>query len=135
MKKKIFTAVSIIMVLVPWSILPLRIYTQWALDYAHIMVPCYAAFMIFSGIFSIVAYVIGKVRNTAMKVCLVIHSAYAVFGAAVLIMMIAHHRENQTPASGDRTTITTENVNDCTDIKVARCSDGNISCSIVSVRT
>ena len=115
MKKKIFTAVSIIMVLVPWSILPLRIYTQWALDYAHIMVPCYAAFMIFSGIFSIVAYVIGKVRNTAM--------------------MIAHHRENQTPASGDRTTITTENVNDCTDIKVARCSDGNISCSIVSVRT
>lgn len=89
MKNKILTAVSAIMVFVPWSILPLRIYTQWALDYAHIMIPCYAAFMIFAGIYSILAYTAGKVKKTAMKVCLVINSAYAVFGVAVIIMMIA----------------------------------------------
>ena len=46
-----------------------------------------------------------------------------------------HHSENTAPASGDRTTMITENMNDSTDIKVARCSDGNISCRIVFVRT
>ncbi len=89
MKNKILTAVSAIMVFVPWSILPLRIYTQWALDYAHIMISCYAAFMIFSSIFTILAYAVSKVKNTAMKVCLVINSAYAVFGVAAIMMMIA----------------------------------------------
>ena len=77
------------MVFIPWSILPLRIYTQWALDYAHIMIPCYAAFMIFSGIFTVLAYSAGKVKNNAMKVCLVINRACAVFGIAAIIMITA----------------------------------------------
>ncbi len=89
MKNKLLTAACAVMTCIPWSILPLRIYTQWALDYAHIMIPCYAAFMIFSGIFSIFTYTAGNVKNPLMKICLVINSAYAAFGAAVILMMIA----------------------------------------------
>ncbi len=83
------TAISAVIALIPWTILPLRIHTQWALDYAHIMIPCYAAFMILSGICTLLFYTKGKVKNTVMKVCLVINGAYAVFGAAVIAMMIA----------------------------------------------
>lgn len=88
MKNKILTAISAIMAVLPWSILPLRTYTRWAMEYAHIMIPCYAVFMILSGIYSILIYTAGKVKNTVMKVCLVINSAYAVFGVAVIVMMI-----------------------------------------------
>ena len=89
MKNKILTAVSTIMVFVPWTILPFRIYFQWALDYAHIMIPCYAAFMIFSAIFTIISYVKAEAQNTLMKACLVINSMYGVFGIAAIAMMIA----------------------------------------------
>lgn len=88
MKSKMETAISAVMALIPWTILPLRIHTQWALDYAHIMIPCYAAFMILSGICTLLFYTKGNVKNTVMKVCLVINGAYAVFGAAVIAMMI-----------------------------------------------
>ena len=89
MKNKVLTTVCAIMVLVPWTILPLRTGFQWALDYAHIMIPCYAAFMIFSAIFTIVSYVKVKVQNTFMKTCLVINGMYGVFGIGVIAMMIA----------------------------------------------
>ncbi len=88
MKIKILTAVSSIMLFIPWTILPLRINFQWALDYAHIMIPCYAVFMIFSGVFTILTYVIAKAQSNLMKVCLIINSLYAVFGVAALGMMI-----------------------------------------------
>ena len=88
MKNKILTTVYTILVLVPWTILPLRINFQWAIDYAHIMIPCYAAFMIFSAIFTIVSYAKGKAQNTLMKICLVINSMYDVFGIGVIAMMI-----------------------------------------------
>ncbi len=88
MKIKILTAVSSIMLFIPWTILPLRINFQWALDYAHIMIPCYAVFMIFSGVFTILTYVIAKAQSNLMKICLVINSLYAVFGVAALGMMI-----------------------------------------------
>lgn len=54
MKNKILTAVSVIMMFVPWTILPLRTF-DWALESpaAEIIIYSYAAFMIFSGIFSI----------------------------------------------------------------------------------
>ena len=57
MKNKILTAISTIMLFVPWTILPLRAF-DWALEspVAEIMISCYAAFMIFSGIFTIVSY-------------------------------------------------------------------------------
>ena len=89
MKNKILTAISTIMIFVPFTILPLRIFFQWALDYANIMIPCYAAFMIFSGIFTIVSYTVAKARSSLMKICLVINSIYAVFALVVIYLMLA----------------------------------------------
>ncbi|MCM1026338.1 MAG: hypothetical protein NC432_07865 [Roseburia sp.] len=88
MRDKILTAVSVLMLFLPWTILPLRIHFQWALDYAHIMIPCYAGFMIFSGVFTTVSYAAAKVRNPVMKVCLTVNGLYAVAGAVFLGMII-----------------------------------------------
>ena len=88
MKNKILTTISTIMLFVPWTILPLRTF-DWALEspVAEIMISCYAAFMIFSGIFTIVSYAKAKVQNNLMKIDLVINSIYAVFGVIVFILM------------------------------------------------
>ena len=88
MKNKILTTISTIMLFIPWTILPLRINFQWALDYAHIMIPCYAVFMNFSGVFTILSYTKAKAQNNLMKVCLIVNSLYAVFGVAALGMII-----------------------------------------------
>lgn len=88
MKNKILTAVSTIMLFIPWTIFLLRKF-KWALESptAEIMISCYAAFMIFSGIFTIDSYVRAKVQNNLMKICLVINSLYALFGAVAFAMM------------------------------------------------
>ena len=85
MKNKILAAVSVIMLFVPWTILPLRSF-GWALESpaAEIMIFSYAAFMIFSGIFSVLVYTKGRVKSKLMQVCVTINSIYAV-GAAVII--------------------------------------------------
>jgi uncharacterized membrane protein HdeD (DUF308 family) len=92
MKNKILTAVSAIMLFIPWTILPLRTF-DWALEspVAEIMIACYAAFMIFSGVFTIISYVKAKVQNNLMKVCLIVNSLYAVAGVVFLGMMINTH--------------------------------------------
>lgn len=89
MKHKILTAISILMIFIPWTILPIRTF-PWALEspVAEIMISCYAAFMIFSGIFTLVSYIGGKVRNTLMKTCLIINGIYAVFGVVVFGLML-----------------------------------------------
>ena len=89
MKNKILTALSTIMLFVPWTILPLRTF-DWALEApaAEIMIACYAAFMIFSGVFTIISYVKAKAQSNLMKVCLVVNSLYAVAGVVFLGMMI-----------------------------------------------
>lgn len=89
MKKRILTAVSTIMLFVPWTILPLRTF-EWALEspVAEVMIACYAAFMIFSGAFTIISYVKAKAQNNLMKVCLIGNSLYAVAGILFLGMMI-----------------------------------------------
>lgn len=89
MKNKILTVITSIMIFVPWSILPLRTF-DWALKSptAEIMIACYALFMIFSGIFTIVSYVKFKVHNNAMKICLLVNSLYLAGGIAALAMMI-----------------------------------------------
>lgn len=51
------------------------------------MIACYAVFMIFSGLFTIISYVRAKVQNNLMKACLVVNSLYAVAGAGFLAMM------------------------------------------------
>ena len=89
MKNKILTAVSAIMLFIPWTILPLRTF-DWALEspVAEIMISCYAAIMIFSGIFTGLSYAKAKVQNNFMKVCLIINGLYAVGGVAVFGMIV-----------------------------------------------
>lgn len=91
MKNKILTTVSIIMIFVPWTILPLRMF-DWALQSptAEIMISCYAAFMIFSGIFTITSYIRAKVQNNMMKVCLIVNSLYGIFGVVVLGQIVGN---------------------------------------------
>lgn len=86
--KKFLTAVSTLMIFIPWTILPLRTF-DWALQSptAEIMIACYAAFMVFSGIFTILSYVKLKAQNSLMKVCLVINSLYLFSGIAAFAMM------------------------------------------------
>lgn len=89
MKNKIITTISTIMLFRPWTILPLRSF-EWALKspVAEIMISSYAAFMIFSGVFTIISYFNAKVQNNLMKLCLIVNSLYAVGGVAVFVMMI-----------------------------------------------
>ena len=92
MKTKILTTVSTIMLFVPWTILPLRTF-DWALEspVAEIVIACYAAFMIFSGVFTIISYIQAKAQSNLMKVCLVVNSLYAVGGIVFVGMMINTH--------------------------------------------
>ena len=64
MKEKILTAVSTLMIFIPWTILPLRTF-NWALESpaAEIIVYSYAAFMVFSGIFTLLSYTTAGVKN------------------------------------------------------------------------
>ncbi|HIS68732.1 MAG TPA: hypothetical protein IAA58_05130 [Candidatus Gallacutalibacter stercoravium] len=91
MKNKICTAIATIMLFVPWTILPLRTF-DWALEspVAEIMVYSYAAFMIFSGVFSIFAYTKGKVKNRWMQLCTVINGIYMVGAIVILCMTITN---------------------------------------------
>jgi len=87
--KNILTAISAIMLFIPWTILPLRT-NAWALKSptAEIIIFIYAIFMVLSGIFTITSYVKVRAQNNLMKLCLVINSLYAVFGAAIIGMMV-----------------------------------------------
>lgn len=89
MKNKILTAISTLMLFVPWTILPLRTF-DWALESptAEIMIASYAIFMVFSGIFTSMSYAKAKIQNNWMKVCLVVNGLYAVAGVMLLGLMI-----------------------------------------------
>ena len=87
MKEKILTAVSTLMILIPWTILPLRT-CSWALESpaAEIIIYSYAAFMVFSGIFTLLSYTTAGVKNILMKICLVITLMYAAGAVAIIGM-------------------------------------------------
>ena len=89
MKEKIFTIICTLMIFIPWTILPLRSFS-WALESpaAEIMISAYAAFMIFSGIFTILAYTRAHVQHTWMKVCVVMNGIYMVGGIAAFLRML-----------------------------------------------
>lgn len=89
MKEKIFTTISTLMIFIPWTILPLRSF-PWALEspVAELMISGYAAFMIFSGIFTVLAYTTAHIQHTWMKVCVVINGIYMVGGIAAFLMML-----------------------------------------------
>lgn len=88
MKHKTLTTISTFMLFIPWTILPLRTF-DWALrsPVPEIMIPSYAAFMVFSGIFTIASYTKAKAQNPLMKICLIITSLYMTGGLAILVMM------------------------------------------------
>lgn len=88
----ILTTISTIMLFIPWTILPLRTF-DWALESptAEIMISCYAAFMIFSGIFTIAVYTKAGVQHNWMKICTVINGLYAVGGIAAFFLMIPNY--------------------------------------------
>ncbi len=90
MKNKICTAIATIMLIVPWTILPLRTF-DWALESpaAEIVIYSYAAFMILSGVFSILAYTGGNVKNKWMQVCTVINVIYAVCAVGIIGLILA----------------------------------------------
>ena len=75
--KKVITFISLVMVFLPWTIFPLRT-NPWALQSPaeEIIVYSYAAFMIFSAIFTTAAYVKGKVKNRGMQIAMVINDIY-----------------------------------------------------------
>ena len=87
MKEKILTAVSTLMIFIPWTILPLRT-CSWALESpaAEIIIYSYAAFMVFSGIFTLLSYTTAGVKNILMKICLVITLLYAAGAVAIIGM-------------------------------------------------
>ena len=78
------------MLFAPWTIFPLQS-NAWALEspVAEIMISCYAVFMIFSGIFTMISYVKAKAQNNnLMKVCLVVNGLYAAGGVSAFGMMV-----------------------------------------------
>lgn len=89
MKDKFLTSISVIMLFVPWTILPLRKF-NWALQSptAELIIACYLVFMIINGIFTILSFTKGNVKNNLIKICLVVNCLYAVAGVVILGMMI-----------------------------------------------
>ena len=87
MKEKILTAVSTLMIFIPWMILTLRT-CSWALESpaAEIIIYSYAAFMVFSGIFTLLSYTTAGVKNILMKICLVVTLMYAAGAVAIIGM-------------------------------------------------
>lgn len=88
-KDKIVTVICTLMVFFPWTILPLRTY-DWALEspVAEIMICSYAAVMILGGIFTILFYAKAKVRNSLMKICVIVNGLYAAGGVAAFGMLM-----------------------------------------------
>ena len=88
-KQKIVTIICVLLLFVPWTILPVRSFS-WALTspVAEIMIAGDALLMIGSGLFAIAAYQKGGVQNGWMKICLVVEGIYMAAGAAALAMML-----------------------------------------------
>lgn len=89
MKHNLLTGICIMMLPMPWTILYLRQF-EWALESpaAEIMIAVYAVFMIFSGVFTIWAYMKQKAQKGLMKLCVMVNSLYGAGGIAVLGMMV-----------------------------------------------
>lgn len=87
-KQAILTTICILMAFLPWTILPLRSF-QWALESpaAEILISCYAAFMIFSGVFTALVYGKGRIQHTLMKLCVAINGIYALGGVIAFVLM------------------------------------------------
>lgn len=88
--KKLITFISVLMIFIPWTIFPLRT-NPWALQSpaAEIIVYSYAAFMIFSAVFTTLAYTKGQVKNKVMQIALVINDIYGFTALCLLGMAVS----------------------------------------------
>ena len=88
MKEKILTGICVFLLLVPWTIFPLRTF-PWALESpaAEIIITCYALVMAASCVVTLAAYCAGNAKNLLMKICCVVSTLYGVFGVMVLGMI------------------------------------------------
>ena len=89
MKEKLVTGISTVMMAVPWTILLIRM-NQWALESptAEIIIFCYTAFMILSGVFTGIFYQKQKIQNNLMKICLVVNGLYTIGGIGIILMTV-----------------------------------------------
>ncbi len=89
MKEKLVTGISTVMMAVPWTILLIRM-NQWALESpaAEIIIYCYMAFMILSGVFTGIFYQKQKIQNNLMKICLVVNGLYTIGGIGIILMTV-----------------------------------------------
>lgn len=88
--KKLITFISVLMIFIPWTIFPIRT-NLWALQSpaAEIIVYSYAAFMIFSALFTTLAYTKGQVKNKVMQIALVINDIYGFTALCLLGMAVS----------------------------------------------
>ena len=89
--QKNVSLVSTILLLFPWTILPLRTFV-WALETpaAQIIVICYALLMIFSGFFTIHMYRTGRGKGLWMQICTIVCVIYAAAAVAILALMVVN---------------------------------------------
>ena len=87
-REKTLTGIATGMMGVPWTLLILRAF-DWARQspVAERMILGYAGFMIFSGIFALVAYVVSARKSGLLKVCVAVNGLYLLFAPAVLALM------------------------------------------------
>lgn len=88
--KKLITFISVLMIFIPWTIFPLRT-NPWALQSpgTEIIVYSYATFMIFSAVFTTLAYTKGQVKNKVMQIALVINDIYGFTALCLLGMAVS----------------------------------------------
>lgn len=89
MKDKLITVMNTLVVFIPWTILPIRMF-DWALKSpnAENIILGYAIFMIIGGIFTITTYSSMSEKNYWLKICLVVNSFYLCFGLFAASMVL-----------------------------------------------
>ncbi len=81
MQVKLINIINSLVVLIPWTILPVRMF-DWALKSPNAgnIILGYAIFMIVGGIFTIITYPKIEEKFNLLKICLVVNSFYLCFG-------------------------------------------------------
>lgn len=81
--------ISTVLLLLPWTILPLRTF-PWALETpaAQIIILCYDALMIFTGVFTVRCYRSGRHKGLWMQLCTVVGVIYAAAAVFLLGLMV-----------------------------------------------
>ncbi|GBD68921.1 hypothetical protein [Tetragenococcus halophilus] len=89
MKDKLITVMNTLVVFIPWTILPIRMF-DWALKSpnAENIILGYAIFMIIGGIFTILTYSRIEEKSNLLKICLIVNSFYLCFGLFALGMVL-----------------------------------------------